>query len=99
MSRLSAGDPELGRRSGGTLIAIMEAADFGDGADTPGRDRLDLTLAGAVVMETLVGPRDVVVREAEAKQVAQVAFVEDDDEIEAFATDRADGAFGEGILP
>src|SRR5438876_10813706 len=34
-----------------------------------------------------------------AKQVTQVAFVEHDDEIEAFAANRADDALGEGILP
>jgi hypothetical protein len=34
-----------------------------------------------------------------AKHATQVAFVEHDDEIEAFAAKRADDALGEGILP
>jgi len=45
-----------------------------------------------------VRPRNVVVHEV-AKQATQVAFVEHDDEIEAFAANRADDALGEGILP
>src|SRR5262249_14237563 len=87
------------RRSGGALVAVMEADDLGDGDDAPGRDGLYLAPAWAVVIETLVRPRDVVVREVQAKQATQVAFVEHDDEIEAFSTERADDAFGEGILP
>ena len=77
----------------------MKAGDLGDDDDAPGRDRLYLAPPGAVVTDTLVRPRDVVVREVQAKQATQVAFVEHDDEIEAFATDRADDAFSEGILP
>ena len=53
----------------------------------------------AIVIETLVRPRNVVVREVRAKHATQVAFVEHDDEIEAFAANRADDALGEGILP
>jgi hypothetical protein len=34
-----------------------------------------------------------------AKHATQVAFVEHDDEIEAFVAKRADDALGEGILP
>ena len=44
-------------------------------------------------------PRNVVVREVRAKYASQVAFVEHDDEIEAFAANGADDALGEGILP
>jgi hypothetical protein len=65
----------------------------------PGRARLYLAPARAVVIETLVRPRNVVVREVRPKHATQVAFVEHDDEIEAFAANRTDDALGEGILP
>ena len=63
------------------------------------RARLYLAPARAIVSETLVGPRYVVVREVRAKHASQVVFVEHDDEIEAFAANGADDALGEGILP
>jgi hypothetical protein len=86
-------------RSGRALVAVMKPTDLGDCDDRPGRDRVYLALARAVVIETLVRPRNVVVREVCAKHATQVAFVEHDDEIEAFAAHRADDALGEGILP
>jgi len=65
----------------------------------PGRARLYLAPARAIVSEALVGPRNVVVREVRAKHASQVALVEYDDEIKAFAANRTDDALGEGILP
>ena len=88
-----------GGLSGGALVAVMKPADLGDCDDTPGWDRLYLAPAWAVATETLVRPRNVVVAEVRAKQATRVAFVEHDDEIEAFAANRADDALGEGILP
>jgi hypothetical protein len=67
----------------------MKPADLRDRNDTPGRNRLYFAPAWAIATETLVRPRDVVVHEVRAKQAAQVAFVEHDDEIEAFAANRA----------
>jgi hypothetical protein len=88
------------RRSGGALVAVVESADLVDRDDAPGWNRQYLTAAtGAVVAETLVRPHDVVVVAVRAKQATQVAFVEHDDEIEAFSTDRPDDALGKEILP
>jgi hypothetical protein len=61
--------PGLGRRSGGAVVAVMEAAGLGYGEDPPGRGRLDLAPAGAVVSEALVRSGYVVVREVSAKHV------------------------------
>jgi hypothetical protein len=77
----------------------MKPADLGDGDDRPGRDRLYRAPARAIVTETLVRPRNVVVGEVRAKHATEVAFVEHDEEIEAFAANRTDDALGEGILP
>ena len=61
--------PGLGRRSGGAVVAVMEAAGLGYGEDPPGRGRLDLAPAGAVVSEALARSGYVVVREVSAKHV------------------------------
>jgi hypothetical protein len=86
-------------RSGGALVAVVKPADLGACDDTSGWDRLYLTPAWAVVSETLVRPDDVVVEGVRAKQATQMAFVEHDDEIEAFPSNRSDGALGEGPPP
>jgi hypothetical protein len=79
-------------RSDRALVAVMKPADPGDGDDRPGPDRLYLAPARAIVTETLGRPRKIVVREVRAKQATQVAFVEHDEEIEAFAAKRAGDA-------
>jgi hypothetical protein len=47
---------------------MMKPADLGDCDDTPGCDRLYLTPARAVAIQTLVRPGDVVIHEVGAKQ-------------------------------
>ena len=84
MTAMGRADGDRGR-SGRALVVVMNPGDLGDGDDRPGLDRLNLAPTRAVVGETLLRPRNVVVREVRAKQATQVAFVEHDDEIEAFA--------------
>jgi hypothetical protein len=43
--------------------------------------------------------RCIVVGEVPAQQASEMPFAEDDDVIEAFASNRPDDALGEGILP
>ena len=76
----------------------MEARDLRDCHDTPGQNWLYLTPAWAVVAETLVRPRDVVVHEICLQQASEMPFVDHDDVTEAFPSNRADDALGEGIL-
>src|SRR5438132_11372050 len=54
---------------------------------------------GAVVVESLMRARGVVVREVTAQQASEMPFVEHDDVIEAFPSNRPDDALGEGVLP
>src|SRR2546426_7754042 len=54
---------------------------------------------GAVAVEGLMRAGGVVVREISAQQTSEMLFVDHDDVIKAFPSDRADDAFGEGILP
>src|SRR3989442_4350807 len=54
---------------------------------------------GAIAVESLMRARRVVVGEVPAQQASEMPFVEDDDVIEAFPSNRPDDALGEGILP
>src|SRR5881397_1698641 len=53
----------------------------------------------ALVVEGLMRAGGVVVREVAAQQTSEMPFVDHDDVIEAFPSNRPDDALGEGILP
>src|SRR2546425_1530082 len=54
---------------------------------------------GAVVVEGLMRAGGVVVRDVTAQQASEMPFVDHEDVIEAFPSNRPDDALGEGILP
>jgi hypothetical protein len=78
---------------------VVKSADLPDRHDAPARWRLYFPRVGALAVEGLMRAGGVVVREVSAQQAPEVAFVEHDDVIEAFPTNRPDDALGEGILP
>jgi hypothetical protein len=78
---------------------VVKSADLRDRHNAPACWRLDFARMRAVVVEGLMRAGGVVVREVAAQQTAEVRFVDHDDVIEAFPTNRADDALGEGILP
>src|SRR2546425_1465996 len=86
-------------RSGDALITVMKSADLRDRDDSPARWRLHFAWMGAVAVEGLMWAGGVVVREVGAQQASEMPFVEHDDAIEAFPSNRPDDALGEGILP
>src|SRR5215470_1537100 len=77
----------------------MKSADLRYRDDAPARWRLDFARIGAVVVEGLMRAGGVVVREVTAQQASEVPFVEHNDVIEAFPSNRPDDTLGEGILP
>jgi len=77
----------------------MKSADLWDREDAPARWRLHVARMGAVVVEGLMRARGVVVREVTAQQASEMPFVEHDDVIEAFPSNRPDDALREWILP
>jgi hypothetical protein len=89
----------IAQRSGGALIAVMKSTDLRDRHDATARWRLPLAPMGAAVVEGLMRARGVVVRGVAAEQAAEVSFVDHDDVIEAFTSNRPYDALGEGILP
>ena len=78
---------------------MVKAANLRNRDDVLVRSRLYFARMRALVVEGLMRAGGVVVREVAAQQTAEVPFVDHDDVIEAFPTNRADDALGEGILP
>src|SRR5207245_2312431 len=77
----------------------MKSADLRDRDDTPARWWMHLARVGAVVLEGLMRASGVVVREVTAQQASEMPFVDDEDVIEAFPSNRPDDTLREGILP
>jgi hypothetical protein len=78
---------------------VVQSADLRYGDDGPAGWPLYFSGIGALVVKGLMRTRSVVVREIPAQQAPEMPFVDHDDVIEAFSTNRADDALGEGILP
>ena len=79
----------ISRPSGGALIAVMKATDLRDRNDAPASWGLHLASMGAVVVEGLMRAGGVVVREVSTQQASEVAFVDHNDVIETFTSNRA----------
>jgi hypothetical protein len=81
------------------LVAMMKPTDL--------RERDNPTLVGrlyearfrAILFEREVGPGLMIILEVGQQEPPEVLFVQDDDVIEAFASNRADDPFGIGVLP
>ena len=80
-------------------VAMMEATDFADWYDRPELWPLDRPPVRSILVEGEVGSGAVVVHEVASEDATQVALAQDEDVVETLAPDRADEAFGEGILP
>jgi hypothetical protein len=78
---------------------VMKATDLWDRNDAPASWGLHLARIGAVVVEGLMRAGGVVVRQVTTPQASEVVFVDHNDVIETFPSNRADDALGEGILP
>ena len=80
-------------------VAVVEAADKGQGDDATEIGWLDSARLGRVLVEREVRARGVVVAEVAAQAPAEVSLVQDDHVVEELTADRPDHAFGERILP
>jgi hypothetical protein len=77
----------------------VRAHDFGDWHDLPQLRPLDRSPFRRILGEGEVGPGAVVLLEVPGEDVSQVALAENHDVVETLSAERADQAFGEGILP
>ena len=69
---------------------MMQAADFGNRDDRAEIRPLDWPAVGRVLVEREVSARPVIVREVARQGTAQVPFAEDEDVLQALASDRSD---------
>jgi hypothetical protein len=77
----------------------METADLGQFHDLARAGRLDRPRVGCVLAQGQMRPRPMVVGEIGLQDPVQVPLTEDDDPIEALATDGSHQALGIRILP
>lgn len=82
-----------------TLVAMVQTADLWEGNNGTCRGWQYRTRLGAILAEREMRAALVVILKVCRQYTAQVTLIEDDDMIEAFATDRADDAFDVGVLP
>jgi hypothetical protein len=78
---------------------MVQAADFGNLHDLACLWELDGPDVGGILVEREVRASLVVVREVPSQDVAQVPFAKDEHMIQALASDRADEALRQGVLP
>jgi hypothetical protein len=77
---------------------MMQPTNLWEGHDSPRRQWLNVPGMRAVA-ERLMRTGGVVVRKVAAQQTSEMPFVDHDDVVEAFASNRTDDALGERILP
>src|SRR5258708_6270779 len=78
---------------------MMESADLGQRDDAAMRRRLDGARLGRILLEGEVSARPVVVPEVGSETTTEVPLVEDNHLVEQFASDGANDALGERVLP
>jgi hypothetical protein len=78
---------------------MVQATDLWEGNNGTCRGWLYRTRLGAILVQREMSAASVVVLKVCRQHTAQVMLIEDEDVIEAFATDRADDAFDIGVLP
>ena len=78
---------------------MVEATDEGEGDDAAVIGWLDATRLGRILREGEVSARPVVIPEVGSETTTKVSLVQNNHVIEKFTADRADHAFGEGVLP
>jgi hypothetical protein len=99
--RLVRRETELCRqRSGGdTLIAVVQSANQGNGDDLASSRALCRTFYWAIFGKSEVCPGSMVVIDVGRENAPEVPFIEYDNVIETFSTDRTDDALDVCILP
>ena len=78
---------------------MMEATDFGDRDDRPGRYPSDRSLIWCVLLEAEVRSASMIVLTVGREDASEMRLVDDNYVIETLSSDRADQAFDARILP
>src|SRR5207249_9129625 len=85
-------------------VAMMQATDFGNLDDPAELPPLDWPCVGGILVErevraSLLIASLAIAREVPGQDATQMSFAQDEDMIQALASDRADEPLREGILP
>ena len=78
---------------------MVQTADFGNLQDPARLGELNGSDVGGILVEREVRASLVIVREVPGQDATQMSFAQDEDMIQALASDRADEPLREGILP
>jgi len=78
---------------------MVEATDFANRDDPAEFRLLDWSTVGGILAQRKVSARPVVVREVASQDTAQVRFAEDHNVVQTLASDGADEALCERVLP
>ena len=78
---------------------MVQTADFGNLQDPARLGELNGSDVGGILAEREVRASLVIVREVPGQDATQMSFAQDEDMIQALASDRADEPLREGILP
>src|SRR5262245_49509136 len=88
-----------GVRSTGSVVPMMQAPDHGLGNDLAHCRRCDGSGIGGVAHQSLMAPRPMIITKKIGQKTHQVSFVQDDDMIQAVATNGPDQSLHERRLP
>lgn len=81
------------------LVAMMKSTDLWKGDDSTLAGWLSRARLGTIFPKRQMSPGLVVIIEVRGEDPTQMALVQDDYVIQAFATDRSDNALDKRILP
>src|SRR2546425_1827171 len=80
-------------------VAVVEAADVGQGNHAAELGWLDGARLGCILLEREMRPRAVVVEKVAAQTATEMSLAQDDHMVEKLTAEGADESFGEGVLP
>jgi hypothetical protein len=80
-------------------VAVVEAADVGQGNHAAELGWLDSARLGCILLEREMRPRAVVVAKVAAQTATEMSLAQDDHVVEKLTAEGADDSFGEGVLP
>ena len=80
-------------------VAVVEAADVGQGNHAAELGWLDGARLGCILLEREMRPRAMVVAKVAAQTATEMSLAQDDQVVEKLTAEGADDSFGEGVLP
>ena len=93
------GEGSTGSTRRSSDVAVVEAADVGQGNHAAELGWLDGAPLGCILLEREMRSRAVVVAKVAAQTATEMSLAQDDHVVEKLTAEGADDSFGEGVLP